>query len=331
VLYLLNRSTDGLLTGEERTAVKMSFIRLLVGSLMLIVQCVTPGRAQTVIGAVTGTVTDSSGAVIPGATVVVTNVATAVRTVATTDNAGVYSIRFLPIGNYNMEVSAKGFAKISEPLFTLEISQTAKIDAQLSVSANNASVNVNGTLAPILNTTDGSLGLSLSSIEILTIPLNGRNISSVTLFQPGAVATDPTGLTTNNAIERSTFNSDVVTINGNRPQANNYALEGTDINETQNNVIGYNVAPDTIQELRVVQANAPATYVFETNTEVFSDESRVEVDILQQAKLDARCSDQLVLRGIGGSVVGLDRRAGAPASRVEPNRGSKFSSPTDGI
>jgi hypothetical protein len=120
------------------------------------------------------------------------------------------------------------------------------------VSANNASVNVNGTLAPILNTTDGSLGLSLSSIEILTIPLNGRNFSSVTLFQPGAVATDPTGLTTNNAIERSTFNSDVVTINGNRAQANNYALEGTDINETQNNVIGYNVAPDAIQELRVV-------------------------------------------------------------------------------
>lgn len=82
----------------------------------------------------------------------------------------------------------------------------------------------------------------------------------MTLFQPGAVATDPTGLTTNNAIERSTFNSDVVTIKGNRAQANNYTLDGTDINETQNSLIGYNVAPEAIQELRVIQAKAPATY-----------------------------------------------------------------------
>ena len=239
---------------------KMRLIRMLVGSLTTVFLLVAPGRAQTVTGALTGTVTDPSGAIIPGATVVAINVATTVRTVATTNSAGVYSIRFLPIGNYQLEVAAKGFAKITLPQFTLEIGQTAKIDSHLSVGANNTSVTVNGSLAPILDTEDGSLGLSLSSDEISTIPLNGRNFSSVTLFQPGAVATDPTGLTSNNAIERSTFNSDVVTINGNRAQANNYTLDGTDINETQNNLIGYNVAPDAIQELRVVQANAPATY-----------------------------------------------------------------------
>jgi hypothetical protein len=239
---------------------RMSFVRILVGSLTVVFLWVFAGRAQTVTGAVTGTVTDPSGAVVPGATVVAINVATTVRTPATTNSAGVYSIRFLPIGNYEMEVAAKGFTKFTLPQFTLEIGQTAKIDAHLSVSASSTSVTVNGALAPILDTADGSLGLSLSSNEISTIPLNGRNFSSVTLFQPGAVATDPTGLTSNNAIERSTFNSDVVTINGNRAQANNYTLDGTDINETQNNLIGYNVAPDAIQELRVVQANAPATY-----------------------------------------------------------------------
>jgi len=146
------------------------------------------------------------------------------------------------------------------PQFTLEIGQTAKIDAHLSVGASKTTVTVNGALAPILDAADGSLGLSLSSNEFSTIPLNGRNFSSVTLFQPDAVATDPTGLTSNNAIQPSTFNSGVVTINGNRAQANNYTLDGTDINETQNNLIGYNVAPDAIQELRVVQANAPTTY-----------------------------------------------------------------------
>jgi len=239
---------------------KIGSVQTWVVSLFALLLWVTTGAAQTVTGTVTGTVTDPSGAVIPGATVVAVNVATSVATTATSDGAGVYSIRFLPIGNYKIEVSAKGFNKTTLPQFTLEIGQTANLDARLSVGSSATVVTVNGGLAPILDTADGSLGLSVDAQEIATIPLNGENFSSVTLFQPGAVATAPTGLTGNNAIERSTFNSDVVTINGNRAQANNYTLDGTDINETQNNLIGYNVAPDAIQELRVIQANAPATY-----------------------------------------------------------------------
>jgi hypothetical protein len=126
---------------------KISLIRILVGSLIVVSLCVMPGRAQTVTGAVTGTVTDSSGGVVPGATVVAINVATTVRTIATTNSTGVYSIRFLPIGNYKMEVAAQGFTKITLPQFILEIGQTAKIDAQLSVGVSNATVTVNGALA----------------------------------------------------------------------------------------------------------------------------------------------------------------------------------------
>jgi hypothetical protein len=99
----------------------MSFIRMLVASLIAISLWVTPSHAQTMTGAVTGTVTEPSGAVVPGATVVAINVATTVRTLATTNSAGVYSIRFLPIGNYEMEVAAKGFATLALPQFTLEI------------------------------------------------------------------------------------------------------------------------------------------------------------------------------------------------------------------
>ncbi|HTF72570.1 MAG TPA: carboxypeptidase-like regulatory domain-containing protein, partial [Edaphobacter sp.] len=93
------RVADGLLIEEGLDAMKMSFIRMLVGSLTAVFLWGTPGRAQTVTGAVTGTVTDPSGAVVPGATVVAINVATTVRTPATTNSSGVYSIRFLPIGN----------------------------------------------------------------------------------------------------------------------------------------------------------------------------------------------------------------------------------------
>ena len=215
--------------------------------------------AQTVTGAVSGTVFDPTGAVVPNAMVEVINVATGVRTTATSNNAGVYSVRFLPIGQYKVEVTAPGFSKLTVPPFALEIDQTAKVDGHITVGTST-SVEVQGAQAPILDTTDGTVGLAFSAKQIESIPLNGRNFSSVTLFQPGAVATDPQGLVGNNALERDTFNSGVVAVNGNRAQANNYTLDGVDLNEGQNNLIGYNPAPDAIQEIKVISADAPATY-----------------------------------------------------------------------
>jgi hypothetical protein len=215
--------------------------------------------AQTVTGSITGTVSDQTGAVIPGAMVTVTNTQTGVASNATTNGAGVYTVRFLPIGQYKVDIAANGFTGFTQPAFALEIDQTAKVDARMSVGASTE-VSVQGNLAPILDTTDGTLGLSMNSKQIETIPLNGRNFSSLTLFQPGAVNTDPTGLTGSNAIERTTYNNGIVTINGNRAQANNYTLDGIDLNEGQNNLIGYNPAPDAIGEIKVVSANAPANY-----------------------------------------------------------------------
>ncbi|WP_035354948.1 TonB-dependent receptor [Edaphobacter aggregans] len=216
--------------------------------------------AQNVTGAVSGIVTDPSGAVISGATVVVHNVGTGVDTMATTNDVGLYSARFLPIGQYQVTVSAPGFSTAKFTPFTLEINQTAKFDAKLQLGNLTTVADVSAAVAPILNTNDSSLGISLSTNEIANIPLNGRNFSSVTLFQPGAIATDPQGMTGNNAIERSTFNNGVASINGNRNQANYYTLDGADLNEPQNNLIAYNPAPDAIAEVRVISANAPATY-----------------------------------------------------------------------
>ena len=79
-----------------------------VGSLIAVLLCVGTGAAQTVTGAVTGTVTDPSGAVIPGATVVAINMATSVQTADKTNSGGVYSIRFLPIGNYQIRGDRPG-------------------------------------------------------------------------------------------------------------------------------------------------------------------------------------------------------------------------------
>ncbi|HXF12651.1 MAG TPA: carboxypeptidase regulatory-like domain-containing protein [Terriglobales bacterium] len=214
---------------------------------------------QTVTGSITGVVTDPSGAVVVGATVTAQNTETGVATTAQTNGAGVYTIHFLPIGSYTLTVDAKGFTSEKLAPFSLEINQTAKIDVGLKIGTSETAV-VTATAHPILDTTDATLSTTLTPTEIQNIPLNGRNFSSLTLFQPGAVNTDPTGLTGNNAIERDTFNNGVVAINGNRQQANNYTLEGADDNEPQNNLIAYNPAPDAIAELRVVAANANATY-----------------------------------------------------------------------
>ncbi|HKW17278.1 MAG TPA: TonB-dependent receptor [Terriglobales bacterium] len=215
--------------------------------------------AQTVTGMITGVVTDPSGAVVVGATVTAQNTSTGVQTTAQTNGVGVYTIRFLPIGVYTVSVEAKGFALKKVDSITLEIDQTAKINVQLVISSAQTTV-VTETAHPILDTTDATLGNTLSTTEIENIPLNGRNFSSLTLYQPGAIDTDPTGMSGNNAIERNTFNSGVASINGNREQANNYTIEGADDNEPQNNLIGYNPAPDAIAEVRVISANANATY-----------------------------------------------------------------------
>lgn len=226
---------------------------------LLAVLALSSAWAQTVTGSITGQVTDPSGALVSGASVIAENVATGVKTAATSNGAGVYTIRFLPIGSYKVTVEAKGFATANLDPFQLEIDQTAKIDVALTISSAEK-VTVQAQAHPILDTTDASLGTTLSTNEIANIPLNGRNFSALTLFQPGAVDTDPTGMSGNNAIERNTYNSGVAAINGNREQANNFMLEGADNNEPQNNLIGYNPAPDAIGEMRVVSANANATY-----------------------------------------------------------------------
>ena len=237
----------------------IKMLRYLAGCSLAALLLLSSASGQTVTGSITGQVTDQSGALIVGANVTAENVATSVRTSAKTNASGVYTIRFLPVGTYTVDVEATGFSTEKIPPFALEIDQAAKINATLKIGASTTVV-VQEDIHPILNTTDSSLGNTISSTEIENIPLNGRNFSTLTLYQPGAIDTDPTGLTGNNAIERETYNNGTTSINGNRAQANYYTLEGADLNEPQNNLIAYNPAPDAIAEVRVVSANAPATY-----------------------------------------------------------------------
>lgn len=272
---------------------RTNLFRYLLAGWLITLFWFSSASGQTVTGSIAGLVTDPSGAVVLGAKVVCENTATGVKTSVQTNSDGVYTLRFLPIGTYTVTIVAKGFATQKVQAFSLEINQTAEVNATLTISGSTT-VEVQETIHPILDTTDATLGNTLSASEIANIPLNGRNFSALTLFQPGAIDTDPTGMSGNNAIERDTYNTDVAAINGNREQANNYTIEGADNNEPQNNLIAYNPAPDAIAELKVVSGNANATYGNANGgaivTILKSGSNRFHgslYDLLQNEKLDA--------------------------------------------
>jgi hypothetical protein len=110
--------------------------------------------------------------------------------------------------------------------------------------------------APILNTNDATLSGTFTTNTIQNFPLNGLDFSALTLYVPCSVSTVGTSGTT--SIERSLSYTDSVNLNGNRAQANNYTLDGIDLNETFNNLIAYSPAPESWQEIKVLTANSPA-------------------------------------------------------------------------
>ena len=218
---------------------------------------VSAAVAQTVTGTITGEVTDPSGAVVSGAQVVAHNVSTGVDSPTTTNSDGFYRIQSLPIGHYEVTVQAPGFNKETIPAFSLEVLQTANFNVKLTVGTASTTMHVSAA-APILNTTNATLGSTLTANTIRNFPLNGLDFSALTLYTPGAIDTAGTSGTTQ--IERSTYYTDTPNMNGNRAQANNYTLDGIDMNETFNNLISYSPAPEALQEVHVMTANAPADY-----------------------------------------------------------------------
>ena len=237
----------------QRSLVRRFFWLALVAALYPLF---TP--AQTVTGSIAGEVSDSSGAIVVGAQVAARNLDTGVESKTNTNAAGLFRIDFLPVGHYQVTVAAPGFVAQTLPAFALEVLQTANFNVKLAVSGSATTVNVSASAAPILNTENPTLDATFTTNTIQNLPLNGLDFSSLTLYMPGAVNTDGTAGMSN--IERSTSFYDQANINGNREQANNYTIDGIDMNETFNNDIAYSPAPEALQEIEVLTSNSPADY-----------------------------------------------------------------------
>ncbi len=219
--------------------------------------CIPLLHAQKVTGSITGEVADPSGAAITGARVVARNLDTAVDTGTSTNSSGVYTIEFLPIGHYQVTIQANGFSTTVLQPFTLEVLQTAKFNVSLKVGSAESTVSVSAA-SPILETDQPTVDTTFTSNTIANLPLNGLDFSALTLYVPGAVDTAGTSGPTN--FERSTYYTDVPNMNGNRAQANNYTLDGIDMNEDYNNLISYSPAPEALEQVQVITANSPNSF-----------------------------------------------------------------------
>jgi hypothetical protein len=251
------RSFPNICSEISEDSMKTNLVRIFFGCTLALLACIPMALAQTVTGSIAGVVTDPSGAVLSGASVTAHNLDTGVDTPTTTNEAGFYRIQFLPIGHYQVSVQASGFNTETLPSFVLEVLQTATFNVSLAVGGSSTTVSVSAA-APILNTNDPTIDSTFTANTIQNLPLNGLDFSALTLYVPGAVDTAGTSGTT--SFERSTYYTDTPNMNGNRAQANNYTLDGIDMNETYNNLISYSPAPEALQEVQVITANSPADY-----------------------------------------------------------------------
>ncbi len=237
---------------------RMNVLELSVAMVLTFAYC--SGFGQTVTGAIRGEVEDPSGAAIANSAVTATNVATGVRTRAESDSSGAYSFQFLPIGYYIITAAEPGFEEESVGPIHLEIDEIVHINLKVRLGSVVGTVKVSGEAVALLQTQNATLGTTLTFNMIQGLPLNGLNLQSGSIFVPGAV--NPTvGLMGGPAgYERDTSSVAEPSFNGNRQQGNSYVLDGVEINETMNNLIGYSPAPEAVQEVRIITGNADAEY-----------------------------------------------------------------------
>ena len=205
-------------------------------------------RAQANTADVVGTVTDVSGAVVPNATVTLTNTGTGIAQTLETSGSGDYDFTLVQVGAYNIKVAAKGFKTFSAPDFALSAGDRARIDAKLEIGESTQTVEVSGAVAPALQTDTSSLATLVTSQAVEDVPLNGRNITKLIQLSPGVQEGTTNGLLSGTRPDdRRAVSS--FTANGQNESINNNMIDGLDNNER---VIGGNEARPSVEFIQEV-------------------------------------------------------------------------------
>jgi hypothetical protein len=211
--------------------------------------------AQSNLGSVSGLVTDGTGAVVPGASVVATQIDTATPFAAKTNNAGVFTLPSLPPGRYSLEFSMKGFQSLRKE-FLLDATQKARVDAQLAVGDAARTVVEVGGAAPVINLESGEIGKTVETRMLRDMPIKGRSVHQVLQLVPGITAR---AHNTNELDSPGQKYSDS-SISGSRPNTNAVTQDGVTTNQAtgfSNNPYG---ALEPIQEVRILTNAYSAEY-----------------------------------------------------------------------
>ena len=265
----------------------------------VLILVLTPiSRAQVVGATVTGTVTDPSAAAIANAQVTITNLETGVARSVPTNATGTYSMPNLTPGRYSVTIAAPGFATVKQSELTLTVGQNQVFDATLQVAKANESVEVTGA-APTVQLASSEISDVVNETTTRDLPLNGRDWTQLAALQAGIanIRTQPSANGLNNRGNRG-FGTQL-TINGARPQQNNYRIDGISVNDYANSApgstLGVSLGVDAIQEFSVVSSNYSAAYgltsggVVNASTKAGSNAFHgTAYEFLRNDKLDAR-------------------------------------------
>src|SRR6266481_3047271 len=252
--------------GRVRFASMNLEIRRLRGFLLgsvaaLLLLCASPGKAQTFRGTILGTVTDSSGAAVSGAKVTVKNADTGVERTTETQADGSYRVPELPIGTYKVTIEMNGFQTAVTTGVAVNVASEKVIDAVMKPGQVTEHVEVSAETLTQVETTNDTLGGTLTTETVKDLPVNGRDYTKLMFLTPG-VAGSPDEITD------SPGSFGVFSMNGARGRANNFLLDGTDMNDGYRNDPAINEAGvfgtpatilpiDAVEELRVLSNYEP--------------------------------------------------------------------------
>jgi hypothetical protein len=224
------------------------FVLVLVG--VLFFQNAPPAHAQRITAALTGTVRDSSGAIVPGASVTVTNTATQVSANVPTNGEGQFEFLNLPPGPYAITVDSNGFKRLVRSGLVLDVDQTAHLDLALEVGSAAETVEVSSA-EPLLETQSSDIGQVINNKSIENLPLNQRNPFSLILLVPGV-----TGSVT------STFTGLQFNVNGGRSGTTDVLLDGVPSAPPTDDSNALTIFPsvDATQEFKVQTSNFSAQF-----------------------------------------------------------------------
>ena len=225
---------------------RLSMFALLICMSLL---CAVGARAQET-GDIVGTVTDSTGAVVPNATVTLTNTGTNVSQTAQIGGDGNYSFTLLQVGNYTVKVSATGFKTATAPAIALSSGDRARADIKLEVGEQTTTVEVQAAVAPALQTDTSNIGQITTSQTVEDLPLNGRNLIQLVYLAPGVTTGSPGSIVQGNRPDDRRLISSF-SVNGQTDTMNNNMIDGMDNNERIIGTIGVRPSIDAVQELNV--------------------------------------------------------------------------------